>query len=135
MYPCGALSAYEDHIYYCNRYSVLAFLHACSDFIASYKKTNKKDEGIAKKCYHYNRKYFHFYTIMGGEDMASQWGTTRKYTSVEEGVTKPTVQCPLCHVNVVPRGITSTRYASVAGGEKHCPNCGKDLTRTWSKLT
>lgn len=67
--------------------------------------------------------------------MASQYGTTRQYTSVTEGGTKPVVACPLCKVRTAPRGITSTRYQSVAGGEKTCANCGKDLTRTWSKTT
>jgi ribosomal protein S27AE len=54
--------------------------------------------------------------------MATQINQTRKYTTTEEGVSKPTQNCPLCKVNVVPKGINSTRFN--AGGEKHCPNCG-----------
>lgn len=61
--------------------------------------------------------------------MASQWGTTRIYTSTAEGVSKPTVQCPQCKVNVVPRTILGTRYQSVMGGDQSCPNCGCDITR------
>lgn len=72
--------------------------------------------------------------------MAGQWGTNRKYSSSEETVSKVATQCPLCKVNVVPRGITSTRFGTIvkadyARSETCCPNCGKNLTRTWSKLT
>jgi ssDNA-binding Zn-finger/Zn-ribbon topoisomerase 1 len=63
--------------------------------------------------------------------MASQYGVKKKYTSHYENESPKTgVECPLCHVIVVPRGITSTMYHSVTGGESHCPNCGKILTRT-----
>ena len=51
-----------------------------------------------------------------------QWGKLRKYTSLEEGVTKDAVQCPQCKVLAVSRRITDTRYK--VGGEHHCPNCG-----------
>lgn len=64
--------------------------------------------------------------------MAGQYGTTRIYTSTTEGASKPTQQCPLCKVNVVPRGLMSTRYQGVTGEkDKVCPNCGYDMYRTW----
>lgn len=66
--------------------------------------------------------------------MASQYGTKREYTDVVLEDTK-TVQCPQCDVIVRPRSITSTKYQTIAGGEKQCPNCGKNLTRTWSPIT
>lgn len=56
--------------------------------------------------------------------MATQWGTTREYTSVDESERQDLRQCPKCHVYVVPRGITSTRKDDIDGQEKHCPNCG-----------
>lgn len=61
--------------------------------------------------------------------MASQWGTTRKYTSVEEGVSKVTERCKNCNVYVVPRTTNGTRYYSVQDFEKSCPNCGSNMTR------
>jgi len=54
--------------------------------------------------------------------MADQIGLTRIYTNVEEKTNPAKVQCSLCKVYAVPRGITSTRPN--AAGEKHCPNCG-----------
>jgi transposase len=54
--------------------------------------------------------------------MASQIGTTREYTHVDEATSPKLKTCPLCKVKAVPRGITSTRES--ATGEKHCPNCG-----------
>lgn len=62
--------------------------------------------------------------------MASQYGATRQYTSTFECV-PPNVgtQCPLCKVIADPRGITSTRYATIVQSQnpklaKSCPNCG-----------
>lgn len=63
--------------------------------------------------------------------MASQIDTTREYTNVDESSSPRKVKCTLCKVNIVPKGITSTRGIPV--GEKHCPNCGKVLT-TWRKI-
>jgi len=56
--------------------------------------------------------------------MATQIGQTRVYTSVDEANAPSKVQCPLCKVYAVPRGITSTRKHDISGQEKHCPNCG-----------
>jgi uncharacterized protein YjdB len=57
----------------------------------------------------------------------SQIGDTRVYTSVDEKTSTKLVQCPQCKVNVVPKGINSTRPG--AEGEKHCPNCGHVIGR------
>ena len=54
--------------------------------------------------------------------MSGQWGDTRKYTTVKEGVSKVTTRCRQCNVYTVSRGIADSRFD--AKGEHHCPNCG-----------
>jgi uncharacterized Zn finger protein len=56
--------------------------------------------------------------------MASQVDKTRVYTSLDEADSPEKIQCPLCKVYAVPRGISSTRKNDIDGQEKHCPNCG-----------
>jgi predicted RNA-binding Zn-ribbon protein involved in translation (DUF1610 family) len=53
--------------------------------------------------------------------MASQYGDIRVYTDTGEKTDARLVQCPMCHVQVVPKGINDTRDVS---GKTHCPNCG-----------
>lgn len=48
--------------------------------------------------------------------------TKRIYTDHTELTDGRAVTCSLCKFEVVPKGLSSTRYADVAG--KHCPNCG-----------
>lgn len=57
-----------------------------------------------------------------GNKYGTQTDTTRIYTTADEATDPKLVNCPNCTVNVVPRGINSTRKD--AAGEKHCPNCG-----------
>lgn len=60
--------------------------------------------------------------------MASQYGTTRVYSQPEEELGNPAMtQCPLCNVNVVPRGIVGSRMTDTSIGT-HCPNCGHIFT-------
>ena len=59
--------------------------------------------------------------------MATQYGTTRIYTDKTEADHGALVQCPLCHVNVVPRGIAGSRTTDTTPGT-HCPNCGHIFT-------
>lgn len=54
----------------------------------------------------------------------TQYNELRKYTDLEEGVSRQAVQCPACHVCAVPRGISSTMHKGDVEGELHCPNCG-----------
>lgn len=56
--------------------------------------------------------------------MASQIGETRVYTSLDEETSSKLIECPLCKVKAVPRGITSTRKDDHGSTEVHCPNCG-----------
>ena len=56
--------------------------------------------------------------------MATQIGKERIYTSVDEKDRRDKVQCAICKVIAVPRGITSTRKDDIGAQEKHCPNCG-----------
>jgi hypothetical protein len=55
--------------------------------------------------------------------MASQVGTTREYSNVDEGVSPRLSQCPQCKVKVLPRGINTTAH-SASAGKGSCPNCG-----------
>lgn len=63
-----------------------------------------------------------------------QHGQIRAFSSVDEKTSKNLARCPRCHVNAVPRGVTSTRKYGQAdpeeggspptvAGEKVCPNC------------
>lgn len=56
--------------------------------------------------------------------MASQIGKTRVYSSIDEKNAPSLVTCPNCKVQVVPRGISSSRKHDIGDMEKHCPNCG-----------
>ena len=57
--------------------------------------------------------------------MTKQIGETRVYTSIDEKTAPSKIQCSICKVFAVPRGITHTgKHGLSKGEEKHCPNCG-----------
>lgn len=56
--------------------------------------------------------------------MATQIGTTRIYTSVDEKERADLKECPQCRVKAVPRGITSSRKDDLGHERKMCPSCG-----------
>ena len=56
--------------------------------------------------------------------MASQIGETRVYSSLEEKTDVKKIQCPICKVYAVPRGIVDSGTNALGATEKHCPNCG-----------
>jgi hypothetical protein len=70
--------------------------------------------------------------------MSTQIGKTRIYRDVDEATSALLTTCPNCQVKAVPRGaVDVSPQATVAGGIKHCPNCGhvygRNLTRAVEK--